>query len=94
MDSTLNQTKERLYQRFPHAIKIEVIDVTDVQHVQEGAKDNRAISADGIQLRICVICESFVGKSKVNQHKMIFNLIQDFLNIGKIHSVKIKTANC
>ncbi|GIW22001.1 MAG: ATP-binding protein [Candidatus Sericytochromatia bacterium] len=48
----------------------------------------------GNHLRIEVISKEFEGKSLINQHKMIYNILNNLMesNGGFIHALSIKTS--
>ena len=75
------------------AATLNVRDVTSVEHVEEGAKDGRAIDERGRQLHVSAISPAFRGLRPLQRHRLVMSSIQGMINSGAIHSVKIETMS-
>merc|ERR1719235_2613264 len=70
------------------AISIE--DVTDQEHVSQGAKDGRAIADGGLQLRLLIVATSFDGVRRIDRHRLVNESFGDLVLNGRIHSLEIR----
>ena len=64
-------------------------EVTD-GHTVEGFADGRAQAADGRELLVLVVSESFEGQLPLKRHQLVHAAFQDELDTGSIHSMRIK----
>ena len=46
---------------------------------------------DGYHLTITVASKAFAGKSRVQQHQMVYNVFKEEIDNGTLHAVTIKT---
>ena len=48
--------------------------------------------ADGKHMAVEICSSKFAGKGLVEQHKMVYAAVQDLLDGGYLHALKIKTS--
>ena len=66
-----------------------ITDVTD-GHAIEGAKDGRAIRADGRDLKVLIVSEIFQDKSARERQEVVNGVLYDYIKSGELHSVQMK----
>jgi stress-induced morphogen len=49
------------------------------------------LAGDNDHFQVTVVSEAFRGKSRVQQHKMVFDALQGNMG-GKLHALAVKTA--
>ena len=47
--------------------------------------------ADGMHMAVEIQAEAFVGKGLIEQHKLVYAAVQDLIDQGYLHALKIKT---
>ena len=47
--------------------------------------------ADGTHMELQISFGGFAGKGLVDQHKMVYAALQDLINDGYLHALKLKT---
>ncbi len=74
------------------------MELSDVQHLIEAALPGSRATVDdfmgagGDHLAVRVEAEQFVGKSLIEQHKLIYAAVQVHLDSGEIHALSITTV--
>ncbi len=59
--------------------------------LQTGLKNAEVIvDGDGYQYQISVVCDSFINKSTVQRHKLIYALLADEIAEGRLHALSLK----
>lgn len=48
------------------------------------------IEGEGCNLKATVISKAFEGKSMVEEHKMVYALVNDYIRSGALHALAIK----
>jgi stress-induced morphogen len=64
--------------------------VTDDEHVSEGAKDGRAIADGGLQIRLLIVATGFNGFRRLARHRLVNEICGDLVLNGRIHSLEIR----
>ena len=67
-----------------------ISDVTD-GHAVEGAKDGRAMRADGRDMKVLIVSESFSRKSGPARQQVVNGVLADYIRSGALHSVSMRT---
>ncbi|MDX2164393.1 MAG: BolA/IbaG family iron-sulfur metabolism protein [Gammaproteobacteria bacterium] len=49
-------------------------------------------SKDGKHYRAQIICSEFEGKSRIEQHQMVYAAIDSAIKSGTIHAISLKTS--
>ncbi len=49
-------------------------------------------SKDGKHYRAQVICPEFEGKSRIEQHQMVYAALDSAIKSGKLHAISLKTS--
>ena len=73
-------------------LSVSIRDTTDAEHIRQGARDGRALSADGCQLQVHVSATSFRGAKPIARHRMVMSCLKDMIDSGAIHSVQVKAT--
>ena len=47
---------------------------------------------DGKHMAVEIVSELFAGKNLVEQHKMVYAVVDDLIRDGYLHALKIKTS--
>ena len=47
--------------------------------------------ADGKHMAVEITADQFAGKDLLEQHKMVYAAVQDLIDQGYLHAIKIKT---
>ena len=81
MQSLQNSVKEKLLSRIPDA-KVTVIDFSD-EHVGH--------HASGAHIAVTVTSKIFEGKSLVEQHQLIYKILDEEIKNQTIHALRIRT---
>ncbi len=62
------------------------------QRIEEGLPDARAdVTGDGQHFRAEVVSPAFAGLSRIQQHKLVYEVVGDELG-GRIHALSLKTT--
>ena len=65
-------------------------------HIKESIPDSKVniedLRGDGDHYSATVISKSFVGKSKIEQHKMVYNAFNGKMG-SDLHALKLKTVS-
>jgi len=69
---------------------ISIDDVTDKEHVSQGAKDGRAIADAGLQIRLVIVATGFDGLGRIDRHRLVNEVCGDSVINGRIHSLEIR----
>lgn len=64
-------------------------DVTD-GHAVEGAKDGRALRADGRDVQLLIVSSRFAGLSSVARQELVNDVLGEHLRSGVLHSVQMR----
>jgi len=48
-------------------------------------------SDDGIHFQAVVVSEAFAGKSRVEQHRLVYQALGEGLDSGEIHAISFRT---
>ncbi len=61
--------------------------------IESNLKNTTAIvkSHDNVHFEAEVICPDFEGKSRIQQHQMINQILNDSIKSGEIHALSLKT---
>jgi acid stress-induced BolA-like protein IbaG/YrbA len=70
--------------------RVEMVDVTDVDHVRQGSTDGRALAAHGVQLQLKIVATIFEGQRLLARHRLVNAALQELIASGAIHSVQIR----
>lgn len=49
-------------------------------------------SKDGKHYRAQIVCDDFEGKSRIEQHQMVYTAIDSAIKNGTIHAISLKTS--
>jgi len=79
--SMLDKYKEKLLIAFPDA-EIQIEDVTG----------SHAEHSSGLHVKLDIVSEKFEGKSLVEQHKIVYQVLAEELK-GEIHALKLHTRS-
>jgi acid stress-induced BolA-like protein IbaG/YrbA len=66
----------------------------DIQHlIEEQLPDTQAIvrGEDGVHFEAIVISDAFVGKSLIQQHRMVYAALGERMQNEEIHALSLKT---
>ena len=66
-----------------------VSDVTD-GHAVEGAKDGRALRAEGRELKVLIVSASFNSMSRPARQQVVNRVLADAIKSGALHSVQMR----
>jgi len=69
---------------------VSIDNVTDQEHVSEGAKDGRAIADGGLQIRLLIVATGFNGFRRLARHRLVNEVCGDLVLNGRIHSLEIR----
>lgn len=72
------------------------MDIADIERLLQTALPNakievRDLAGDGDHYAATVICESFRGKSRVQQHQMVYNALDGNVG-GALHALALQTG--
>jgi acid stress-induced BolA-like protein IbaG/YrbA len=69
-----------------------IMDTSEVKQIIEaGINDSEAIvTADGNKYTAIVVADEFEGKSMLAEQKMVYALMNDYIQSGAIHALTIK----
>lgn len=75
-----------------HCAPLHYLCVTDVTdgHAVEGAKDGRALRADGRDLKVLIVSTRFRDKSGLERQEVVNAVLYDYIRTGAIHSVQMR----
>jgi BolA family transcriptional regulator, general stress-responsive regulator len=77
---------ERLLRERLRPVHLELHDDTEAHKGHAGAK------AGGAHLRVVVASAAFEGLSRVEQHKLVQDLVKDLIREGAIHALQLRTS--
>ena len=68
------------------------METTEIKRIIEaGIKDSEVtITADGSKYTAIVVSDAFEGKTMIAEQKMVYALVNDFIQSGAIHALTIK----
>ncbi|EMY77653.1 BolA-like protein [Leptospira weilii serovar Ranarum str. ICFT] len=66
------------------------LEVEDFSDEHAGHDGNPESKPEGTHIRIEIVSSSFVEKSKVEQHRMVYSLIQPWIDRG-LHAITLDT---
>jgi len=68
------------------------METTEVQKIiQAGINDSEVrVTADGSKYTAIVVSDEFEGKTMVAEQKMVYALVNDYIQSGAIHALTIK----
>ena len=81
-------TKQRIEARLTSGLAPLTLDVLDESHLHAGHAGAR--EGGHTHYRIHIVSESFVGKGKVERHRMVYGLLKDELAAG-VHALALHT---
>jgi BolA protein len=81
-------TKQRIEARLTSGLAPLTLDVLDESHLHAGHAGAR--EGGQTHYRIHIVSESFVGKGKVERHRMVYGLLKDELAAG-VHALALHT---
>ena len=84
---TVAQLQERLQQRLTPS-RLEVLDES-FQHAGHAGANGTGF---GTHFRVRLASPLFAGKSRVAQHRLVYDALQDFIDQG-LHALAIETAS-
>lgn len=64
------------------------LEVTDKSHLHEGHAGHR--EAGETHFRVQIVSAAFVGKSRLDRHRMVNDVLAELLSPGGIHALAIK----
>ncbi|AOP33980.1 BolA family transcriptional regulator [Leptospira tipperaryensis] len=68
--------------------KLEVVDFSEEHSGHAGNPENKA---EGTHIKIVLISSAFLGKSKVEQHRMVYSILQPWIDAG-LHAIVLETG--
>jgi stress-induced morphogen len=74
----------------PASITSEEIRSLIVQAIPDAQVQVRDTTGGGDHYEACVVSSSFVGKTKVNRHRMVYGALQDAM-VQRIHALALTT---
>ncbi len=79
--------------RYPSFVELNIVQELIETHLPGSrASVDDFMGAGGDHLAVRVEAEQFVGKSLIEQHKMIYAAVQEHLDSGAIHALSITTV--
>lgn len=68
------------------------METTEVKRIIEAGIENceATVTADGSKYTAVVVSDAFEGKSMVAEQKMVYALVNDYIQSGAIHALTIK----
>ena len=82
-------TRDRITEKLTAAFAPQRLDVVDESHQHAGHSGSRP--AGETHYRVHIVSEAFVGKSRVERHRMVNNALASELAAG-VHALAIHTA--
>lgn len=49
------------------------------------------VTGDGHHFEASIIAEQFIGKSLIQQHRMVYDILQGSIVSGELHAISLKT---
>lgn len=86
MPLTMN-AKQHITTKLQKAFAPESLDVADESHLHEGHAGHRP--GGGTHFRVYIVSQAFDGKSRVERHRMINQVLADEL-AGTVHALALK----
>ncbi|MCB1507344.1 MAG: BolA family transcriptional regulator [Hyphomicrobiaceae bacterium] len=81
--------KTKIEAKLKLALRPEAIDVVDESHLHEGHSGWRP--SGETHFRVYLVCDAFVGKSRLERHRMVNTLLSEELADG-LHALAIHAA--
>ena len=81
-------TRAQIARRLQDHLKPHVLDVIDESAAHAGHAGADADLA-GTHFRVRVACEAFAGKTRVAQHRLVYDALQEFIDQG-VHALAIE----
>jgi BolA protein len=87
MSTAMNRTRQTITKKLTEAFAPENLDVIDESHLHEGHAGHRP--GGETHFRIYIVSRAFEGKSRIDRHRMINQVLADELN-GGVHALALK----
>ena len=68
----------------PNDITLLIQNTLPTAHIQVTSDDNRHFQAS-------ITSPTFQGKSRIQQHQMVYDIINPYIKSGEIHAISLKT---
>jgi BolA protein len=86
--STTTPTATLLQERLQQALNPDQLEVLDESHMHHGHAGANG-SGFGTHFRVRITAHTFVGKSAVARHRLVYDSLQDFMDQG-LHALAIE----
>lgn len=83
----MNRTRQTITKKLTEAFAPENLDVIDESHLHEGHAGHRP--GGETHFRVYIVSRAFEGKSRIDRHRMINQVLADELN-GGVHALALK----
>lgn len=83
----MNRTRQTITKKLTEAFAPENLDVIDESHLHEGHAGHRP--GGETHFRVYIVSRAFEGKSRIDRHRMINQVLADELNSG-VHALALK----
>ena len=83
------EVKTRITEKLTTAFAPQSLDVVDESHQHEGHSGHRP--GGQTHFRVSIVSEAFRGKSRVQQHQMVYDALKGNMG-GALHALALKTA--
>ncbi|HEY4203550.1 MAG TPA: BolA family protein [Xanthobacteraceae bacterium] len=87
MSATENRTRQAITKKLNEAFAPESLDVTDESHLHAGHAGHRP--GGETHFRVYIVSPAFEGKSRIDRHRMINQVLADELAAG-VHALALK----
>jgi len=87
MSATENRTRQAITKKLNEAFAPESLDVIDESHLHAGHAGHRP--GDETHFRVYIVSPAFEGKSRIDRHRMINQVLADELAAG-VHALALK----
>ncbi|CDS11524.1 hypothetical protein LRAMOSA03787 [Lichtheimia ramosa] len=76
--------------KITEALKPSSLEIVNESHLHAGHAAMRGNTSNETHFRITIVSEEFEGKSMMQRHRLVYNLLNDELQHG-IHALSLKT---
>ncbi len=87
MSATENRTRQAITKKLNEAFAPESLDVIDESHLHAGHAGHRP--GGETHFRVYIVSPAFEGKSRIDRHRMINQVLADELTAG-VHALALK----
>lgn len=85
--SIQEEIKQRLLQELQPS-RLEVVDFSEEHSGHAGNPENKK---EGTHIKIVLISSAFTGKSKVEQHRVVYSILKPWIDRG-LHAIVLETG--